>query len=67
MKEFRLIIFSDSKEVNDEEKYNDTTDIKVDVMRDVKSQMNGYEVNETAIEVENLVQSHLEKQMKIIK
>ena len=36
-------------------------------MHDVKSQMNGHEVNETAYEVEKLVQTHLEKQKKIIK
>jgi hypothetical protein len=54
-KKFRLIIFSDSKEVNDEEKLNDNGDIKSEVMGDVKTQINGYEVNETALEVESLV------------
>ena len=50
-----MIIFSDSKEVNDEAKYNDNGDIKSEVMEDVKDQMNGEEVNETALEVESLV------------
>ena len=36
MKEFRLIIFSDSKEVIDETKYNDMVDIRSNVMGDVK-------------------------------
>ena len=49
MREFRCMIFSDSKEINDEDKYNDQTDIKEEVILEVKDQMNGIEVNEIAL------------------
>ena len=48
MNEFRLIIFSESKEINDENKYNDTIDIRSTVIQDIKLQLNGHDVVEEA-------------------
>ena len=61
MHEFRLIIFSDSKEVNDQDQNNDQVDVRSEVMEDIRSQLNGHEVNVTAHEVEQFLTNHLLK------